>query len=40
MLGFKDIDVVCVSVAKGKQISSGMMMIARNPITIVSGTKL
>ncbi len=38
-LGFKDIDVVSVSVAKGKQISSGTMMIARNPITIVSGTK-
>ena len=39
-LGFKDIDVAHISVAKGKQISSGTMMMARNPITIVSGTKL
>ena len=38
-LGFKDIDVVHVSVAKGKQINSGTMMMARNPITIVSATK-
>ena len=28
-----------VSVAKGKQINSGTMMMARNPITIVSATK-
>lgn len=39
-LGFKDIDVAHISVAKGKQINSGTMMMARNPITIVSGTKL
>jgi cobalt-precorrin-6B (C15)-methyltransferase len=38
-LGFKDIDVTQVSVAKGKQINSGTMMMARNPITIVSATK-
>lgn len=38
-LGFKDIDVAHVSVAKGKQINSGTMMLARNPITIVSATK-
>ena len=38
-LGFKDIDVTSVSVSKGKQITSGTMMIARNPITIVSATK-
>ena len=38
-LGFKDIDVVHISVAKGKQINSGTMMMARNPITIVSATK-
>ena len=34
-LGFKDIDVCHVSVAKGKQINSGTMMMARNPITII-----
>ena len=39
MLGFKDIDVCSISVAKGKQINSGTMMLARNPITIVSATK-
>ena len=39
ILGFKDIDVVRISVAKGKQINSGTMMMARNPITIVSATK-
>ena len=38
-LGFKDVDVLQVSVAKGKQISSGTMMMARNPITIVSASK-
>lgn len=38
-LGFKDIDIAHISVAKGKQISTGTMMMARNPITIVSATK-
>jgi len=38
-LGFKEIDVTLISVAKGKQINSGTMMMARNPITIVSATK-
>ena len=38
-LGFKDIDVAQVSVAKGKQTNSGTMMIARNPIIIVSASK-
>jgi cobalt-precorrin-6B (C15)-methyltransferase len=38
-LGYKDIDVTAISVAKGKITTSGTMMIARNPITIVSATK-
>jgi cobalt-precorrin-6B (C15)-methyltransferase len=38
-LNMKDINVVSVSVAKGKDIGSGTMMLARNPITIVSATK-
>ncbi len=38
-LGFKNIDVTHVSVSKGKQIKSGTMMLARNPITIVSAIK-
>jgi len=39
-LGYRDIDVAHVSVAKGKQVSSGTMLMARNPIIIVSATKL
>lgn len=39
-LGFKEVDVVTVFVAKGKAVSSGTMMLARNPITIVSATKV
>ncbi|MDR2719284.1 MAG: precorrin-6Y C5,15-methyltransferase (decarboxylating) subunit CbiT [Nitrososphaerota archaeon] len=35
-LGFKNIDVTNISVSRGKQIKSGTMMLARNPITIVS----
>jgi cobalt-precorrin-6B (C15)-methyltransferase len=38
-LGFKDIDIAHITVAKGKQINSGTMMMARNPITIISATK-
>ncbi|XHH09255.1 MAG: precorrin-6Y C5,15-methyltransferase (decarboxylating) subunit CbiT [Candidatus Bathyarchaeia archaeon] len=38
-LDFKNIDVTQVTVSKGKQIKSGTMMIARNPITIVSASK-
>jgi cobalt-precorrin-6B (C15)-methyltransferase len=39
-LGYQDIDVASISVAKGKQIPSGTMMIARNPVTVISATKL
>ncbi len=39
-LGYRDIDIANISVAKGKQINSGTMMLARNPITVVSATKL
>jgi len=38
-LGFKNIDVSHVSISRGKQIKSGTMMLARNPITIVSASK-
>ncbi|HER54486.1 MAG TPA: precorrin-6Y C5,15-methyltransferase (decarboxylating) subunit CbiT [Candidatus Bathyarchaeota archaeon] len=38
-VGFKDVDVVQVFVAKGKQVPSGTMMLARNPITVISATK-
>jgi cobalt-precorrin-6B (C15)-methyltransferase len=37
--GFNEIDVALVFVAKGKHIDHGTMMLARNPITIISATK-
>ncbi|MCL1977013.1 MAG: precorrin-6Y C5,15-methyltransferase (decarboxylating) subunit CbiT [Candidatus Bathyarchaeota archaeon] len=37
-LGFKNIDVTHVSISRGKQIKSGTMMLARNPITIISAS--
>lgn len=39
ILELKDIDVVQLFVAKGKPVSSGTMMLSRNPITIISATK-
>ncbi len=36
-LGFHDVDVVEVIVAKGRKIEAGTMMISHNPIFIVSG---
>jgi cobalt-precorrin-6B (C15)-methyltransferase len=39
-LRFEEVDVVTVSVAKGKAVSSGTMMLARNPITVISATKV
>lgn len=38
-LNFKDFDVVLVFVAKGREVNTGTMMLARNPITIISATK-
>jgi len=38
-LNFREIDVTTVFVAKGKWVDAGVMMIARNPITIISATK-
>jgi cobalt-precorrin-6B (C15)-methyltransferase len=38
-LDFKELDVITVFVAKGKKVPSGTMMLARNPITIISATK-
>jgi len=38
-LGFKDMDVAQLFVAKGRAVSSGTMMMARNPITVISATK-
>ena len=38
-LNFKDVDVTLVFVAKGREVDSRTMMMARNPITIISATK-
>jgi cobalt-precorrin-6B (C15)-methyltransferase len=38
-LGFKDIEAVQVTIAKGKRVRQGTMMLARNSITIISGVK-
>jgi cobalt-precorrin-6B (C15)-methyltransferase len=38
-LNFKDVDVTLVFVAKGREVASRTMMVARNPITIISATK-
>lgn len=37
--GFTEIDVIQINVAKGKNIDNGTMMLARNPITVISATK-
>ncbi len=38
-LNFQEVEVTQVFVAKGKTVSSGTMMLSRNPITITSATK-
>jgi len=38
-LNFKDVDVTLVFVAKGREVNSRTMMVARNPISIISATK-
>ncbi len=39
-LNFKDAEAVQVTIAKSRRIHQGTMMLARNPITIISGVKL
>ena len=36
---FEDIDVAQLMVAKGRQTSTGTMMLSRNPVGIVSATR-
>jgi len=38
-LGAKDIEAIQVTIAKSRKTPQGTMMIARNPITIISGIK-
>ena len=37
--GFSPVDVTQVTIAKGRRTSTGTMMLARNPVTIVSATR-
>lgn len=38
-LGFFDIDITQVTISKSKKTNTGTMMLARNPVTIISATK-
>jgi len=39
-LGFGEVDVITAFIAKGRWGPSGVMMMARNPITIIAATKI
>jgi cobalt-precorrin-6B (C15)-methyltransferase len=38
-LRLSDVDVTQVTVAKARKVTTGTMMLARNPVTLISGTK-
>jgi cobalt-precorrin-6B (C15)-methyltransferase len=38
-LDFSDVDVTQITISKSKKTSTGTMMLARNPVTIISATK-
>lgn len=38
-LDFSEVDVTQVTVSKSKKTSTGTMMLARNPVTVISATK-
>jgi cobalt-precorrin-6B (C15)-methyltransferase len=38
-LDFGDIDITQITISKSKKTSTGTMMLARNPVTIISATK-
>jgi cobalt-precorrin-6B (C15)-methyltransferase len=37
--GLEQIDVTQVAISKARKVTTGTMMLARNPVTIISGTK-
>ena len=39
-LNFTDIDITQIAISKSRKTSTGTMMLARNPVTIVSATRL
>ena len=38
-LQFKDVDITQVTISKSRKTTTGTMMLARNPVTIISSTK-
>jgi cobalt-precorrin-6B (C15)-methyltransferase len=38
-LSFDDVDITQITISKSKKTSTGTMMLARNPVTIISATK-
>jgi cobalt-precorrin-6B (C15)-methyltransferase len=38
-LNFKSVDVTQITISKSRKTSTGTMMLARNPVTIISATK-
>jgi cobalt-precorrin-6B (C15)-methyltransferase len=38
-LNFKSVDVTQITISKSRKTSTGTMMLARNPITVISATK-
>jgi cobalt-precorrin-6B (C15)-methyltransferase len=39
-LKFSSIDITQITVSKSRKTSTGTMMLARNPVTIISATKI
>jgi len=39
-LQFKEVDITQVTISKSRKTSTGTMMLARNPVTIISATKI
>lgn len=39
-LCFTDVDIIQITISKSRKTSTGTMMLARNPVTIISATKL
>lgn len=37
-LGLKDVDITQITISKSRKTSTGTMMLARNPVTIISAT--
>jgi cobalt-precorrin-6B (C15)-methyltransferase len=37
--GMKDVDIAQVTISKARKVTTGTMMLARNPVTIISATK-